>query len=369
MDIASVTYSYSFAPNPNWTRMYAPGPELERYAHHVADTYGLKKYMQFNTAVTGAIHDEESGLWRVSVDGREPLTARYLVAATGYLSQPYVPPFPGIENFTGRVLHTADWDDSYDPAGRSIAVIGTGATAVQVIPQLAEQARSMTAFQRTPVWVMPKVDLPIPGVVQQLFTRVPATQKALRTAYNSVLELVMVAGVLEFKRAGFINRAAAALSRAYLRSQVRIRATRRELTPAYDFGCKRPTFSNSYFPTFNRDNTNLETSGIDHFEESALVAANGARYPIDTVVLATGFNLWDTNFPAFEVLGRQGRDLGKWWRDNRFQAYQGITVPQFPNFLCLNSPYSYNGLSYFSSTRSGLREAESFPLDDYEFSA
>ncbi|WP_066906685.1 flavin-containing monooxygenase [Millisia brevis] len=358
VDIASVTYSYSFAPNPHWSRMYAPGEELEKYAHHVVATYDLERHMQFDTTVTGAVHDDESGLWRVSIEGREPITARYLVAATGFLSQPYTPPFPGIETFTGDILHTADWDNSFDPTDRSIAVIGTGATAVQLIPKLAERARSLTVFQRTPIWVIPKVDTPIPAPVRRLFERVPATQRALRSVNNTILEGVMVVGVLQYGRQRILNRAVAAASKLFMRTQVRDRKTRKQLTPDYDFGCKRPTFSNQYFKVYNRSNTALETSGIDHFRSNALVAADGTAYPIDTVVLATGFNLWDTNFPAFEIIGREGRDLGKWWRDNRFQAYQGITVPKFPNFLSLNSPYSYNGLSYFTTIEGQMRHIE-----------
>lgn len=358
VDIASVTYSYSFAPNPHWSRMYAPGDELEKYANHVVDRYDLRRHMQFDTTVGGAVYDDTSGLWRVSIEGREAVTARYLVAATGFLSQPYTPPFPGIESFDGTILHTAAWDDTFDPTGQSIAVIGTGATAVQLIPKLARHARRLTVFQRTPIWVLPKIDTPIPMPVRRLFERIPATQRALRAVNNTVLEGVMIVGVLQFGRQRVLNRAVAAASKLFLRTRVRDRAIRRQLTPDYDFGCKRPTFSNDYFRVYNRANTGLETSGIGHFRSDALVAADGTEYPIDTVVLATGFDLWDTNFPAFEIIGREGRDLGKWWRDHRFQAYQGITVPKFPNFLSLNSPYSYNGLSYFTTIEGQMRHIE-----------
>ncbi|MDL9936767.1 NAD(P)/FAD-dependent oxidoreductase [Gordonia sp. ABSL1-1] len=355
VDIASVTYSYSFEPNPNWSRLFAPGAELKRYAEHVADKYDLKRHMEFDTAVTAAHWDDEQRLWRVTTAGGETRTARYLVTATGFLSQPHTPDFPGIDTFAGRILHTTAWEDGYDFAGRRVAVIGTGATAVQLIPEIASRADELTVFQRTPIWVVPKVDFPIPPPVRTLFRRFPLTQRAARVVNTSMLEMLMVVGVLHFRQAKLGNKAAALLARAHLRVQVRDRATRRKLTPEYDFGCKRPTFSNSYFASFNRPSVRLQTSPIVRVEPDGIVCADGTKAEIDTLVLATGFNLWDVNFPAFEIVGREDRNLGQWWRESRFQAYEGITMPRFPNMLSLNSPYSYSGLSYFTTIEGQMR--------------
>ncbi|OLR93022.1 flavin-containing monooxygenase [Actinokineospora bangkokensis] len=355
VDIASVTYSYSFAPNPRWQRVFARGPELKAYAEHVADTHDLRRHMRFGTAVESAEWDAGLGHWLVRFSGGEAVHARYLLTATGFLSQPKKPDIPGIDDFAGTVVHTADWDDSYDATGRRVAVIGTGATAVQLVPRLARAAADLTVYQRTPIWVTPKLDGRIPGFVQRLFAAVPATQRAARAVNTAVLELIMVIGVLHYRRARLANRGAELLARAHLRRQVRDRATRRALTPAYSFGCKRPTFSNDYFPAFNRPTVHLETSPIARVEPDGLVTADGRKTEVDTLVLATGFDLWDTNFPAFRITGRDGRDLGAWWRETRFQAYCGITVPHFPNLLSLNSPYSYNGLSYFSTIESQMR--------------
>ncbi|MDF3282427.1 NAD(P)/FAD-dependent oxidoreductase [Gordonia sp. N1V] len=349
VDIASVTYSYSFAPNPYWSRLFAPGPELKRYATHVADTYDLKRHMEFGVSVESAEWDERQQFWVVHTGDGMARTCRYLVTATGFLSQPHIPDFPGIDSFEGTVLHTADWDDSADLTDKRIAVIGTGATAVQLIPEAARVARHLTVFQRTPIWVVPKLDMAIPKPVQQLFARMPLVQRAARLANTAALELLMVVGVLHFRQAKLGNKGAALLARAHLRAQVPDAALRRALTPDYDFGCKRPTFSNSYFRSFIRDNVTLETHGIGHLEPGAIVAGDGRRTEIDTLVLATGFDLWDSNFPAFPVVGRDGVELGLWWRTRRFQAYQGLTMPKFPNLLSLNSPYSYSGLSYFTT--------------------
>ncbi|MFT3900746.1 MAG: NAD(P)/FAD-dependent oxidoreductase [Gordonia sp. (in: high G+C Gram-positive bacteria)] len=355
VDIASVTYSYSFEPNPYWSRFYAPGRELKKYAEHVADKYDLRRHMTFGEQIQRAEWDEKNSLWRVfSEDGTER-TSRFLLTATGFLSQPHFPDIPGIKSFEGKVIHTTAWEDGHDFTDKRVAVIGTGATAVQLIPEIAKQARELTVYQRTPIWVMPKVDFDIPRPVQQLFARVPLTQKAARLANTTLLEIIMVTGVLHFKQFKFGNKGAARAAKAFLRREVPDPELRKKLTPDYDFGCKRPTFSNEYFATFNKPNVHLETSTIERIEADGIVTVDGNKTEIDTLVLATGFDLWDTNFPAFEIRGRDGMDLGKWWRAERFQAYEGITVPKFPNFMTLNSPYSYSGLSYFTTIEGQMK--------------
>jgi cation diffusion facilitator CzcD-associated flavoprotein CzcO len=355
VDIASVTYSYSFEPNPYWSRMFAPGAELKRYAEHVADKYRLRRYMRFGTVVEGATWDDRARSWTVRVRGGKQLTARYLVTATGFLSQPRMPDIPGIDSFAGTVVHSTAWDDGVDLTGRRAALIGTGATAVQLVPEVAKRVAELTVYQRTPIWVTPKLDGPIPRPVQRLFARLPLAQRAARLLNTALLEAIMVTGVLHYRHAQLMNRGAERLARAHLRRQVRDPELRRKLTPDYSFGCKRPTFSNDYFPTFNKPKVHLETTSIDHVESTAIVTADGRRTEIDTLLLATGFNLWDVNFPAIEITGREGRDLGTWWRDNRFQAYEGVTVPYFPNLISLNSPYSYSGLSYFTTIEAQMR--------------
>jgi cation diffusion facilitator CzcD-associated flavoprotein CzcO len=353
VDIPSSTYSYSFEPNPYWSRLFAPGRELKRYAEHVAEKYRLRSSMRFGVAVTGASWDEDH--WRVSIAGGEPVTATYLVTATGFLSQPKFPDIAGIDTFRGKVIHTTAWDGSYDLTGKRVAVIGTGATAVQLIPELAKLASELTVYQRTPIWVSPKPDYRIPRSLQALFARLPIAQRAVRLLGSSVLELMMISGVVRYKQFRIANRLAERWCLAHLHRQVRDPELRRGLTPDYSFGCKRPTFSNDYFPTFTRPHVHLETSTIVGIDQTGVLTADGHRTEVDVLVLATGFNLWDSNFPAFEVIGRDGKDLGKWWRQNRFQAYEGLTVPGFPNFLSLNSPYAYSGLSYFTTIECQMK--------------
>jgi cation diffusion facilitator CzcD-associated flavoprotein CzcO len=357
VDIASVTYSYSFEPNPYWSHWFARGPELKRYAEHVADTYDLRRHMQFGVRVDGARWDEDARHWVVSTSAGTR-TATYLMTATGFLSQPRLPDIEGVDEFAGTVIHTAKWDDKAELAGKRVAVIGTGATAVQLIPQIAKSAAALTVYQRTPIWVTPKTDFPIPRALQLLFAAQPWTQRAARRANSTWLEAMMVTGVLHYKQAKVFNQAAAALAKAHLRRQVRDPELRRKLTPDYSFGCKRPTFSNDYYPTFTQSHVTLETTPIDRITEGGIVTTDGRETDIDVLVLATGFNLWDTNFPALEVIGRDGRNLGKLWREHGYHAYEGVTVSGFPNFVTLNSPYSYSGLSYFMTIEAQMRHLE-----------
>ena len=357
VDIASVTYSYSFEPNPYWKHWFARGPELKRYAEHVADKYDLRRHMEFGVRVEGARWDEDEQHWVVATDAGTR-TATYLMTATGFLSQPKLPDIEGVHDFAGTVIHTAKWDDAADLDQKRVAVIGTGATAVQLIPQIAKRASALTVYQRTPIWVTPKNDFRIPRPLQQLFAAQPWTQRLARRANSAWLEAMMVTGVLHYKQGKVFNQGAAALAKAHLRRQVKDPELRRKLTPDYSFGCKRPTFSNDYYPTFTRPHVSLETDPISRITEHAILTRDGREIEIDVLVLATGFNLWDTNFPAIEVIGREGRNLGKQWRESGYHAYEGVTVAGFPNFVTLNSPYSYSGLSYFMTIEAQMRHLE-----------
>ena len=350
VDVPTTTYSYFFEPNPNWSRLFTPGPEIKQYADDVADKYDVRKHMRFNTTVEGARWDEDASVWRIALAGGETLTARYLITATGFLSQPAIPDIPGIADFEGKVIHTTKWENDFDASGRRIAVIGTGATAVQLIPELAKRAADLTVYQRTPIWVVPKIDPRFGERAKRMFARIPLTQRLLRWFTDSVYEVMVSVGVRHYKTfRGRFNVSAAGLSRLHRFVVIRDPDLRRRLTPDYDFGCKRPTFSNGYYRAFTKPHVHLQDAGIDHVEADGLVGKDGAKNVIDTLVLATGFDLWEANFPAIEVIGRDGRDLGKWWRDTRFQAYQGVSMPYFPNYLSLASPYAFLGLNFFNT--------------------
>ena len=355
VDIPSTTYSYWFEPNPYWSRLFAPGEELKRYAEHVADKYDVRRYMRFNTIVESARWDEEAALWQVTLADGVVLSARFLITATGFLSQPQTPDIPGIAGFDGRIMHTTDWDHGYDFNGRRVGIIGTGATAVQLIPKLAERAAELTVYQRTATHVVPKLDFAIPARLQRVFARVPLVQRAFRWVTDTLFELMMVSGVLHYRYFRRLNIAASDLAKINRFLSIRDKELRAKLTPDYDFGCKRPTYSNDYYPTFTKPHVHLETARIERVEPDGIVTEDGRKTTIDTLVLATGFDLWEANFPAIEVIGRDGRNLGKWWRDNRFQAYQGVSMPSFPNYLSLASPFAFSGLSFFNTMEYQMR--------------
>lgn len=355
VDIASFTYSYSFEPNPNWTRLYARGTELKRYAEHVADKYDLRKHMRFNSIVNSARYDEMENCWTVSLDGQKPMRTRLLILATGFLSQAHTPDIPGIKDFSGKIIHTAEWDNDYDLHGKRAAVIGTGATAVQLIPQIAKKLSQLDVYQRTAIWVTPKVDGNIPQSVRKLFSVAPIVQKGARLISSGILEVVMVAGALYNKQLPSLTATMERICKAHMARAIKDPELREKLTPTYSFGCKRPTFSNNYYPTFTRDNVELISDGIDHIEKDGIVDKNGNKRTIDTLILATGFDLWEKNFPAIDIIGKQSQSLGALWRKEKFKSYQGISIPGFPNLFSLTSPYAYNGLSYFSTIEGQMK--------------
>lgn len=355
VDVPSTTYSYWFEPNPYWSRLYAPGSELKTYAEHCADKYELRRYMRFNTTVAGARWDEEARRWLVSLSGGETLSAQFLILATGYLCQPKKPDIPGIDTFAGTVLHAQEWDDDYSLSGKKAAIIGTGSTGVQLIPKLAEDVAELTVYQRTPIWVMPKFDLTFGPRAQRLFAKFPATQRVLRMSSDLFMDIMVTIAMWKFRQYKPVNRAAAGIAALHRFLAIRDKKLRRDLTPDYDFGCKRPTLSNVYYRALNEPHVHLEAGGIERIEPDGIVAKDGTKRSIDTLVLATGFDVWESNLPAIEVIGREGRDLGKWWRENRFQAYEGMTVPMFPNFVSQASPYAWVGMSWFDTVEYQMR--------------
>ena len=260
VDITSLTYSFSFAQNPGWSRLFAPGDEIRRYADRCADDYGLRDHMRFNTRVHQATFDEAENIWRIE-SSTGTITARYIITACGGLTQPKAPDVDGLDRFEGKVMHTARWDHDYDVKGKRVAVIGTGASAVQVIPAIAPEVGTLHVFQRTPPWVLPKPDREIPRWMSWLFRTIPATQTGLRMLTSALTELVLVTGLIHHRQLPIVVRRIEALCTRHLQRQVSDPELRDKLTPRYAFGCKRPCFSSDYFPALTRDNVELVAVG------------------------------------------------------------------------------------------------------------
>lgn len=356
VDITSFTYSYSFDQNPNWSRIFAPGRELKQYADDVADRYGLRPHLLFRHEVKEARFDAASDSWTLSfVDGRR-MRCRYLVNACGVLHQPKIPDIPGLASFGGKTIHTARWDHDYDLRGKRVAVIGTGATSVQLVPAIADEVARLHVFQRTPIWLIPKPDARIPASVQRAFREVPGLQRVVRLSTSALTELLMVVGVVYNKQTPYLIRAVQEVSLAHLRRQVEDPALREKLTPKYGFFCKRPSFSNDFYPALTKPNVELVTEGISRITERGIVTADGKERELDTLVLATGFLVMEKgNMPSFDTYGPDGTELGDFWAHNRFQAYEGMSVHGFPNHWMVVGPYSVTGASWFSIAESGSR--------------
>ncbi|WP_067701891.1 flavin-containing monooxygenase [Nocardia jejuensis] len=342
VDIPSFIYSFSYEQRGDWSRVFAPGSELRDYAESMVDKYGLRARLRLNTTIVAADFDDRNSLWRLSTDGGQQLTARYVVLAVGGLERPKMPEIEGLNDFGGTLLHTAMWDDDVSLAGKRVAVIGTGATALQLIPAIVGETAHLTVFQRTPIWVFPKSDAEIGWLGRQVLGR-KRIRSVLRLAGNLGTELAMsgmVAGPAWLTAGG--RRLAEAPIRRWMRSQVRDPQVREKLMPRYGLGCKRPSMSNDYLRTFDRPDVTLVTESIERVTERGVVTADGVEHEIDVLVCATGFKLWDRGaVPPFPVRGRGGKDLERFWTDNRYQSYQGVTVPGFPNAFTITGPYGF----------------------------
>jgi cyclohexanone monooxygenase len=347
VDIPSFSYQFSFAQRTDWSRSYAPGEELRRYAQTVAQEHGLYERVRFGTSITGAVFDEDAHLWRVTTDLGDTLVARHVVDATGVLSIPKRPDIAGVDDFAGTVLHTARWDASVDLRGKRVAVIGTGASAVQLIPVIAEEAQHVTVFQRTPIWCLPKLDVPLSGRLRTAM-RLPLVRAAVRAASQAYVEATFVIPAHLHKplRLATLSEKQA---RRWLHSQVEDPEVRAKLTPQYAVGCKRPSFHNTYLRTFNRDDVTLATDPITRITATGIETGDGTLHEVDVLVLATGFAVFDEgNLPKFPVAGRDGKDLGAHFQEGRLKSYEGVSVPGFPNWFTTFGPYGYNGSSYFT---------------------
>ncbi len=355
VDIPSFSYQFSFQPRTDWSRVYAPGHELKAYAEYCVDAHGLRSRIRLGSAVTSAEFDDRSDLWTLTLGVDRTLRARHVISAAGVLTRPKPPVIPGLQRFHGTTMHTARWDHSLRLQGQRVGIIGTGASAVQVIPAIAPEVAELTVFQRTPIWCLPKLDGPLPATVRAALRRVRPFWWASRLASQTYVELTFPAAA-HFASVLPIARIGERTAQAQLRRQVRDPAIRERLTPSYSLGCKRPGFSNDYLPAFNRDNVHLQTQAIQKITEAGICTVGGVEHELDILILATGFKVFESgNMPPFPVRGSGGADLETFWHEHRFQAYEGVTVPGFPNLFTILGPYGYNGASYFTLIENQAR--------------
>ena len=353
VDIPSFSYQFSFEQSPDWSRIYAPGGELRAYAEHCVEKYGLSSRMRLGTRVWAARFDDAEHLWRVELGSGEQVSARFLINAAGVMTTPKMPDIDGLDSFAGPVMHTARWDHGVDLTGKRVAVIGTGASAVQVIPSIAPEVKVLRVFQRTPIWCFPKLDAPMSRAAR-LAMRIPGGRSVQRLLSQAFVEFTFPLAANYFTLNPFARNMAEA-GKAYLRSQVHDPVVRDKLTPRYAVGCKRPGFHNTYLATFNRSNVDLITDPITAITETGVTTADGRAHDVDVLILATGFVMMDTDAATYEITGPGGHSLAKFWAENRLQAYEGVSVPGFPNLFTVFGPYGYVGSSYFALIEAQTR--------------
>jgi cation diffusion facilitator CzcD-associated flavoprotein CzcO len=330
-DIPSHVYSLSFAPNPDWSRTFSTQPEIWAYLRGVAQRHGVLSHTRLGTEVLEAAWDEDERRWRIETS-TGALTAEVLVAAVGGLSEPRVPELPGLDTFEGTVFHSAQWNHDHQLDGERVAVVGTGASAIQFVPQIQPKVGKLHVFQRTPPWIMPNPDRPIRDGERRLYRRFPLAQRIVREATYRLYDAFVIA---------FMKPPLAALpervAKRHLRSQVADPELRRKLTPSYRIGCKRILKSNTWFKALTAPNAEVVTAGIREVRPHSIVDADGVEREVDTIILGTGFHVTDPPI-AKRVRGRDGRTMEETWATSGMEAYLGTHIAGFPNLFFLMGP-------------------------------
>ncbi|MFJ2111669.1 flavin-containing monooxygenase [Streptomyces sp. NPDC087850] len=330
-DIPSHLYSFSFAPNPDWPRAFSGQRHIRAYLEHVADTFGLRPHLRLGHEVLLMRWDTDELRWEVETS-RGTFTADVVVSATGPLSDPKIPEIPGLASFPGKVFHSARWDHGYDLRGKRVAVIGTGASAIQIVPEIAPEAAHLTLFQRTPPWVMPRADRAISGIERRLHRALPLTGRIRRELLWGIRELQIHA----FTRRPGVLGLVESLAKADMAKSIKDPALRARLTPSYRIGCKRILISSTYYPALARPDVDVVASGLAEVRGSTLVAADGTETEADAVVFGTGFHV--TDMPIAErVVGAAGITLAEAWKDGA-RSLRGATAAGFPNWMTIIGP-------------------------------
>jgi cation diffusion facilitator CzcD-associated flavoprotein CzcO len=332
-DVPSHVYSFSFEPNPSWSHRFSPAAEIHAYLRGLVEKWGLRSHLRVHTEIVAARFDEDAGRWELTTGSGDVVTARVVVAGVGGLVDPKLPDIAGLETFAGEIFHTARWNHDYDLTGQRVGVIGTGASAVQVVPSLAPIVKALSVFQRTAAWVVPKRDKRYGERRRRFYARFPFAQRATRAVLYWLSELF---GPMVFLDSRPLSAIGERLSLAHLRAQVSDPALREKLTPTFQFGCKRLLISDDYWATFEREHVELVTAPITRVGPEGIVTGDGRLHELDAIVLATGFDLGLASV-RFPVTGRGGRTLADVWRRGAV-AYKGMAVSGFPNWFILMGP-------------------------------
>jgi cation diffusion facilitator CzcD-associated flavoprotein CzcO len=331
-DVPSHLYSFSFEPWPTFSRKYSLQPEIECYLDHCADKYGILPHVRFGTEIAHARFDETAKKWKIRTRAGDEITADILVSGTGQLNRPRVPDFPGLSEFSGAAFHSALYQHAHDVSGKRVAVIGNGASAIQLVPRIAERALHLSVFQRTPNWIVARGDRAYGVFARWAFQHLPL----LLYLYRALIYWMHEARFFALEKGAPVGRRLEAEALRFMTSQVAREELRSKLVPSYPIGCKRILISDDYYPALGRDNVELVTDEIERFTRDGIRTTSGGVHPVDIVVFATGFET-ATFLAPMEIEGNSGRRLSDTWRDGA-EAYLGVTVSGFPNLFLLYGP-------------------------------
>lgn len=331
-DVESHLYSFSFEPNPNWSRQFSPQQEILAYMNATAAKYDIFKHIRFNTEITQATFDESTAIWQLCTFNKQHFFASVIISCTGGLSQPAYPDIKGLHTFKGACFHTAKWDQKFDYKNKTVAVIGTGASAIQVVPAIAAETKQLLLYQRTPPWIMPKPDAQISEWRKWMYHHIPGCQLLHRKRLYWQHEMM----AWGFIRQPALLKLGSKLAYRHLKKSVPNVSLRKKLTPEYTMGCKRVLLSNDYYQALGRENVELITEKILEINETGIRTADGKQQNTDAIILATGFQAAE-QVSRFEIKGRNGLDLNTAWQ-NGAEAYLGTTVSGFPNMFLVVGP-------------------------------
>ncbi|MDO3646252.1 flavin-containing monooxygenase [Nocardia mangyaensis] len=334
-DVPSQLYSFSFAPNPEWSRTYGRQPEILDYLRTVAERHDVLRHLRLGTELLDARWDDEDSLWRIETS-RGELTADYFISAAGVFAEAKFPSLPGLDTFAGRAFHSLHWDHDHDLTGERVAVIGTGASAVQFVPEIQPKVEALTVFQRSAPWIVPRLDRPTLGLERLLLRQIPLAQKAVRGTWYTLIESFGLVGFVDNR----FRHPYELLGRIQLRRQIRDPRLRAKVTPDYMIGCKRAIFSDAYLPALDQDNVDVVTDGIAEVRPHSIITRAGAEIPVDTIIFGTGFTSIPTAFDR--IVGRDGVSIAQ-LHHQRPQTYLGAAVAGFPNFFCTLGPFGAAG--------------------------
>ncbi|MDG9707733.1 flavin-containing monooxygenase [Streptomyces sp. DH10] len=330
-DVPSHLYSFSFAPNPDWPRTFSGQEHIRAYLEHVTDVFRLRPHIRFDSEVKRMTWNAERLCWDIETSSGS-LSADVVVSATGPLSEPKVPDIPGLDSFPGKVFHSARWDHDYDLRGKRVAMVGTGASAIQIVPAIQPDVSRLTLFQRTPPWVMPRVDRAISEAERWLHRQLPFTSQLRRGLLWGIRELQVQAFTKRPNELGFVEQ----LARRNMARAIKDPALRAKLTPDYRIGCKRILLSSDYYPALARPNVDVVAGGLSEVRGSTLVAADGSEAEVDAIVFGTGFHVTDMPI-ADRVVGADGRTLAETWKGG-MEALRGASAAGFPNWMTIIGP-------------------------------